>query len=171
MLHTNVAELRLLVDTFTRVWSSGGQANLSLQSKDNQMWAKLDLQLGPAGSPRPGPPEAGAQKRTEHWNHQAQPFHLPQRLPTARRKGPAARARDVRRRQEWLEKKQGPALEMPGSQANQEQVSGENRSDSGLEQEDTAAKDNMAGESDVETFNIDLNAEVIPQLDSTVSIN
>ena len=59
MLHTNVAELRLLCDTFTHVWSAGGQANLSLQTKDSQMWAKLDLQLGPAGSRRPGLPEAG----------------------------------------------------------------------------------------------------------------
>ena len=41
MLHTNVAELWLLGDIFTRVWSSGGQANLSLETKDCQMWAKL----------------------------------------------------------------------------------------------------------------------------------
>ena len=34
MLHNNVAKLRLLVDTFTHVWSSGGQANLSLQTKE-----------------------------------------------------------------------------------------------------------------------------------------
>ena len=59
MLHTNMAELRLLCDTFTRVWSAGGQANLSLQTKDSQMWAKLYLQLGPADGHRPGPPVAG----------------------------------------------------------------------------------------------------------------
>ena len=61
MLHTNAAELRLLFDTFTRVWSLGGQANLSLQTKDSQVWSKLDFQLGPAiaDAHRPGPPEAG----------------------------------------------------------------------------------------------------------------
>ena len=63
MLHTNVAELRLLCDTFTRVWSAGGQANLSLQTKDSQMWAKLDLQLGPADGHRPGPPVSGERAR------------------------------------------------------------------------------------------------------------
>ena len=62
MLQTNVAELWLLVDTFTRVWTSGGQANLSLETKDSQVWAKLDLQLGPAGGHRPGPPEAGGRQ-------------------------------------------------------------------------------------------------------------
>ena len=53
MLHTNVEELRLLCDTFTCVWSAGGQANLSLQMKDSHMWAKLDLQLGPSDKHSP----------------------------------------------------------------------------------------------------------------------
>ena len=70
MLHNNVAELRLLVDTFTHVWSSGGQANLSLQTKDSQMWANLDLQQGPAGVRRPGPPEAGGGAGGEPRNYQ-----------------------------------------------------------------------------------------------------
>ena len=72
MLHTNVAELRLLFDTFTRVWSSGGKANLSLQTKDSQVWAKLDLQLGPANGHRPGLPEAGGSPRAEPVNQQEQ---------------------------------------------------------------------------------------------------
>ena len=80
MLHNNVAELRLLVDTFTRVWSSGGQANLSLQTKDSQMWAKLDLQLGPAGGRRPGPPEAEGRAGGEPQNYQAQPDFPPHPL-------------------------------------------------------------------------------------------
>ena len=32
-----IPELRFLVDTFTRIWSFGGQANLSLQAKDSQL--------------------------------------------------------------------------------------------------------------------------------------
>ena len=76
MLHSNVAELRLLLDTFTRVWSSGGQANISLQTKDSQMWAKMDLQLGPADGRRPGAPEAEGRVGAELRNHRAQP-HLP----------------------------------------------------------------------------------------------
>ena len=43
MLHTNAAELRLLFDTFSGVWSSGGQTNLSLETKDSQVWAKLEV--------------------------------------------------------------------------------------------------------------------------------
>ena len=116
MLHNNVAELRLLVDTFTRVWSSGGQVNLSLQTKDSEMWAKLDLQLGPAGGRRPGPPEAGGRARGKPRNYQAQPPcppHLLPRQPTVRRKGPSARARDTRRRQEWLEQRQETDSQLP----------------------------------------------------------
>ena len=56
----NVPELKLLCDTFTCVCSAGGQANLSLQTKDSHMWAKLDLQLGPFDEHRPWPPVAGA---------------------------------------------------------------------------------------------------------------
>ena len=104
MLHNNVAELRLLADTFTRVWSSGGQANLSLQTKDSQMWAKLDLQLGPAGGRRPGPPEAGGRAGTGPRNHQEHQHCAPN--PRPRHRGPAARERDVRRRQDWLSKRQ-----------------------------------------------------------------
>ena len=63
MLHTKEEELWLLFNTFTRLWSSGGQANLSFQTKDYQMWAQLDLQLGPADGHRPGPPVAGERAR------------------------------------------------------------------------------------------------------------
>ena len=116
MLHTNVAELRLLVDTFTRIWRSGGQANLSLQAKDSQMWVKLDLQLGPAGGCRPGAPEAVGRATLEPRIYQAQPDcppHLLRHQPQVRRKGPAAWARDTRRHQERLEKRQEAAIELP----------------------------------------------------------
>ena len=83
------------------------------------MWAKLDLQLGPADGRRPGAPEAEMREGAELRNHRARPYHLPQHRP-ARRKGPAARARDVRRHQEWLERQQKPVLELPASQAAQE---------------------------------------------------
>ena len=63
MQHTNAAELRLLVDTFTRVWGSGGQANLNLTTRDGQVWARLDLQLGAPPAPRPGAPRAGGGPR------------------------------------------------------------------------------------------------------------
>ena len=102
MLHTNVAELRLLFDTFTRVWSSGGQANLSLKTKDSQVWAKLDLHLGPADGHRPGLPEAGGSPGAEPMNNQEQLRCDPHLHPQAQRRGPAARARDACRRQYWL---------------------------------------------------------------------
>ena len=110
MFHTNLAELWLLFDTFTRVWSSGGQANLSLQTKDSQTRAQLDLQLGPANGRRPGPPAAGGR---EGGIPQEQPPHL---HPQARRRGPEARARDARRRQEWFAKQQDSAQEQPENQ-------------------------------------------------------
>ena len=62
--------------------SAAGQANLSLQTKDCQMWAKLDLHLGPADGPRPGTPVAGGSGGA-----------LPSQF---HRKGPAARARNSR---------------------------------------------------------------------------
>ena len=66
-------------------------------------WAKLDLQLGPADGRRPGPAEAGGRAGTKP--------------PQVRRKGPAARARDTRRRQEWKERRKEPTLELPASQS------------------------------------------------------
>ena len=113
MLHTNAAELRLLFDTFTRVWTSGGQANLSLQTKDSQ----VDLQLGPADGRRPGPPDAGRRSGAEPWTLQGQPLH-----PQARRRGPAARARDACRRQDWLAKRQDKVQEQPEIQTAQEET-------------------------------------------------
>ena len=148
MLHTNVAELRLLFNTFTRVWSSGGQANLSLQTKDGQTWAKLDLQLGPADGRRPGPPEAGGRPGAVPWNHQEQPHRAPHLHPQARRKGPAARARDDRRRQDWLAKRQQPAQEQSDSRTALEQ-----------EQEDQDILQTSASSVETET------ETEIPQLD------
>jgi hypothetical protein len=152
MLHTNEAELRLLFNTFTRVWSSGGQANLSLQTKDNQMWAKLDLQLGPADGHRPGPPVAGERAG-------AQP-------PQVRRKGPATRARDARRRQEWQERRKEPALELPTSQAQEPRI----QPVSDPEQEDQevlliAKCPNPTTVVEIDKEIPDDNSDVIPQLD------
>ena len=160
MLHTNAAELRLLFDTFTRVWSSGGQANLSLQTKDSQVWAKLDLQLGAAEGHRPGLPEAGGSPRAEPVNHQEQLLRDPHLPPQALRRGPAARARDARRRQDWLEKRLEPARDLPASQKDQEQIM--------PEQEDqeillTPAVPDRATE--VESSGSDTDTDVIPQLD------
>ena len=118
MLHTNAAELRLLFDTFSRVWSSGGQANLSLETKGSQVWAKLDLQLGPADGRRPGLPEAGGRGGAEPWHHQEQSHCAPHRHAQDRHRGLAARARDVRRRQDWLETSSGTAGHPDSSGAN-----------------------------------------------------
>ena len=116
MLYTNVAELRLLFNTFTLVWSSGGQANLSLQTKDSQVWAKLDLQLdlqlGPADGHRPGPPEAVGSPGAEPVSHQEQLRRYPHLHPQARGRGPAARAQDARRGQDWLQKHLEPAQDL-----------------------------------------------------------
>ena len=149
MLHTNVAELRLLFDTFTRVWSSGGQASLSLQTKDNQTWAKLDLQLGPADGHRPGPPEAGKREG-------AQP-------PQVRRKGPAARARDACRRQEWLNRRKEPALKLLASQVQEPRTQPD--LDPQQEVQEIAKSPNPTFAEEVDIEITDGNSEIIPQLD------
>ena len=145
------------MDTFTRVWSSGGQANLSLETKDCQMWAKLDLQLGPADGHRPGPPVARERAGAKPWNHQEQPSHHP---PPKRRRGPAARARDEQRRQAWLAKKQEEALEQPESPVAQKQ--------SNPEQETHEILVNTVvtnTEPELELVISDTNSDSIPQLD------
>ena len=173
MLHTNVAELRLLCDTFTRVWSSGGEANLSLKTKDSQVWAKLDLQLGPADGRRPGPPEAEGMAEAQPRNHQETPVHPPKfpaqqgspQQPPARYKVPGARARDARRRQEWLERRQPAALDKPASQQEHEQVD--------LEQTTPIIKllqkpqNSLSTATDTE---LDKNTDTIPQLDGPPEI-
>ena len=168
MLHSNVAELRLLLDTFTRVWSSGGQANLSLQTKDSQMWA----QLGPAGGRRPGAPEAGGRGGAEPRNHQAElhPPPPPRLLPARRKKGPSARARDLNRRQEWLARQQEPAVELPASQPAQKLDPVESRSNTEQEVQeflDPATGILSAEESLGEIMNM---LDVIPQLDGPAEI-
>ena len=160
MLHTNVAELWLLVDTFSRVWSSGGQANLSLQTKDSQVWAKLDLQLGPADGHRPGLPEAGGNPRADPWIHQEQLHRAPQHHPQARRRGPAARARDARRRQDWLARRLEPAQEQLDNRRAQEQIMSEQEDQEILL---TPAVPDRATE--VESSGSDTDTDVIPQLD------
>ena len=162
MLHTNVAELLLLFDTFTRVWSSGGQASVSLQTKDGQVWAKLDLQLGPADGHRPGLPEAGGSPGAEPVNHQEQLRRDPHLHPQARRRGPAARARDARRQQDWLQKRLEPAQDLPESRTDQEQIIPEQEDQDILV---TSAVSNT--ETEMESSASDKNTDVIPQLDGT----
>ena len=81
MLHTNSETLWLLFNTFARVWSSGGQVNLSLYTKDSQVLAKLDLQLGPADGHCPGRPAARGRAAPQPWSIQEHPprHHLPAR--------------------------------------------------------------------------------------------
>ena len=135
------------------------------------MWAKLDLQLGPADGRRPGPPEAETRVGAELWNHRAHPHLLPQHRP-AYWKGPAARARDVRRPQEWLEKQQEPVLELPARQAAQEddpQIQTD-QADSSPVQEDqeimvtSKAVQITSNELEVGTSNSDPDIDFIPQL-------
>ena len=142
------------------MWRSGGQANLSLQTKDSQTWAKLDLQLDPADGRRPGPPEAGGRPEAGLWNHQEQPHRAPH--PQARRRGPAARARDARRRQDWLQKRLEPAQDLPESRTDQEQIIPEQEDQDILV---TSAVSNT--ETEMESSASDKNTDVIPQLDGT----
>ena len=161
MLHTNVAELPLLCDTFTRVWSSGGQANLSLQTKDSQVWAKLDLQLGPADSCRPGPPEAVGRVEEQPRNYKERPVHPripPAQQQQARYKAPGVRARDARRRQEWLDRRQSAVLEKPAAQPEQEHVDLEQTRSITRPQKEPAADE-------TETKDDDKIPDTIPQLD------
>ena len=122
------------------------------------MWAKLDLQLGPADGHRPGPPVAGERAgAAKPWNHQEQPSHHP---PQKRRRGPAARARDERRRQDWLAKKQEVALEQPESLVAQEQSHPEQQTHELLV--NTVVTNT---EPELELVISDTNSVIIPQLD------
>ena len=56
MLHTNCGELALLFDTFCRIWRAGGQATLTTSTKDGQVQANLELQLGLPAAARAGAP-------------------------------------------------------------------------------------------------------------------
>ena len=136
------------------------------------MWDKLDLQLGPDDGRRPGAPEAETRVGAELRNHQANPNLLPQHWP-ARRKGPPARARDVRRRQEWLDRQKEPVLELPARQEAQEEDPEESRSDCSPEQEvqeilvTSKAVESTSNEIEIETSNSDKDMEFIPQLDGS----
>ena len=99
----NYWEIRQLFDTVVRVWGAGGKVDLHLTSSDGTINAKLDLQLGKPGEPRPGAPEVRGEVPGPH--------HVPQhqRQPTVRRprhRGPAARARDAARRAEWIKQRE-----------------------------------------------------------------
>jgi hypothetical protein len=86
------------------------------------VWARLDIQLGPAAAPRPGAPDVREERGAGPGNHRASPHqqhhhdeprthqdrHQQRDQPDRRHRGrkrPSARERDARRRQEWLEKR------------------------------------------------------------------
>ena len=163
MLHTNVAELRLLFNTFTRVWSSGGQANLSLQTKDGQTWANLDLHLGPADGHRPGPPEAGGRAGAGPRNHQEQQHCAPN--PRPRHRGPAARERDVRRRQDWLSKRQDLVQDQSESPTALKQTETQPVLRPEQEEQEILLTDAASIETEEEVEANVKNTDVIPQLD------
>ena len=92
MLHTNRGEFALLVDTFCRVWGAGGQATLTTTTKDGQVQAKLELQLGHPADARPGAP--GVQHRLSAGKSSAPPPGHPGAARRPRHRGPAARAKN-----------------------------------------------------------------------------
>ena len=92
MLHTNRGELALLVDTFCRVWGAGGQATLTTTTKDGQVQANLELQLGHPADARPGAP--GVQHRLSAGKSSAPPPGHPGAARRPRHRGPAARAKN-----------------------------------------------------------------------------
>ena len=136
MQHTNSAELRLLLDTFSRVWGSGGHANLNLQTRNGKVWAKLDIQLGPPVNNRPGATGSGRRRGRG-------PRGVPQGPPSdiqtchGRKKGPCARARDKRRREKWMErrKEQQQKDDLPLQQQFQETMDNHHTNDITTDQE------------------------------------
>ena len=88
MLHTNCGELALLFDTFCRIWRAGGQATLTTSTKDGQVQANLELQLG-----LPAAARAGAPSPQQRLSSPSSPGHpgATHRQPCHR--GPAAKAK------------------------------------------------------------------------------
>ena len=89
MLHTNRGELALLFDTFCRVWGAGGQATLTTTTKDGQLQANLELQLGHPAEARPG-----ATSKVQQRLSTAPPPGHPGAARRPRHRGPAARAKN-----------------------------------------------------------------------------
>ena len=84
---TGSFEVWQLFNTWTRVWSAGGQASLHLHTLDNEARAVLDLQLGHLAPPRPGAPDVrgeGPGKPGPQHKHPQQP-HPPAQPPHHRR--------------------------------------------------------------------------------------
>ena len=106
MEHSNWGEVNSLLNTFTRIWSAGGQASLSLNTLDGQVRAHLSLGLSPPGHPRPGAPEARRPPHShpQHPHQPPSPQDQPPRRP--RHRGPAARRRDTVRREAWWARRQ-----------------------------------------------------------------
>ena len=103
MEHSNWGEVNCLLNTFTRVWSAGGQASLSLNTLDGQVRAHLTLGLGPPSHPPPGAPEARGPPQSHPHHPTAQQDQAPRH---PRHRGPSARRRDVARRKVWWARRQ-----------------------------------------------------------------
>ena len=95
ILHTNRGEVALLLDTFCQVWGAGGQATLTTTTKDGQVIAKLELQLGHPADARPGAP--GVQQRLSAGTSSAPPPGHPGAARRPRHRGPAAKAKNCAR--------------------------------------------------------------------------
>ena len=155
MAHSSYGELRQLFETFTRVWGSGGQASLHLPTQDGRSRATLNIELGSPAVPRPGAPVVRGEGPGPS-NSSQQP-----RQQRPRRRGPAARARDVARCTAWLQGK--------GEQAEPEHnisfMNTEICPDTETVPEDSTESSNEFVErSETETLDSDY-SDVIPQLD------
>ena len=133
---------------------AGGQASLHLHTQDGQVRAMLDIQLGRPGDPRPGAPDA--QGEGPGPNHGPQ-HHLQPRQRRPRRRGPAARARDVARRTAWLQGKEQQAETVQNSSDTNLEICPDTTTVSGSSSE-------MVEKSEADTSDSE-NSDVIPQLD------
>ena len=95
ILHTNRGELALLLDTLCQVWGARGQATLTTTTKDGQVIANLELQLGHPADARPGAPSV--QQRLSAGTSSAPPPGHPGAARRPRHRGPAAKAKNCAR--------------------------------------------------------------------------
>ena len=109
ILHTNRGELALLVDTFCRVWEAGGQATLTTTTKDGQVQANLELQLGHPADARPGAPRVQERLSAGTSSTPLHPGH-PGAARRPRHRGPAARAKNRTRAALYQAAKAGAGL-------------------------------------------------------------
>ena len=158
MAHTSYGELRHLFETFTRVWGAGGQASLHLHTQDGRSRATLNIELGPPADPHPGAPVVRGERPGP--NHGPQ-HHGQPRQQRPRRRGPAARSRDVARRTAWLQGKEQQAE----VEHNSSDMDTEIRPDTDtVSAKVTVSSNELVERFDVETLDSDT-SDVIPQLD------